>query len=344
MNIREFLSKINETKWGFLFYIVIVVPMSVLFYVLGTCLFIFFVVFAMMAIPYYMGLRKPKRFAILGVFVLVLNSLAFGGISTQRAYDYAGYYGSFEEMRVLVDPQENTLRNLTEGTVSPRTGDANTQFTYAVVFTNNLDIPPKSVSVVVSDSLFQGTGNEQQFAMSPVDPSDTDYTDGVLYEVRTTLSDYMDMRYIELPNHFFNFEAEEGNSTLLKPYFVNTTFPEGGFYRYGFGPMNAPPLEAFQPNTMFGFANMIWTIALFYLVVLMYWWLGRAKERSQMWKERMEEMQKEEYAEFECDRCGSDVPGDAEKCPRCGATFDEEEEEKGEDEEEEEEEEDEGKE
>ncbi|MFQ6059855.1 MAG: hypothetical protein ACE5KV_00970 [Thermoplasmata archaeon] len=319
MSIKEFLKRISESRWGFLFYLVIIIPLSVLFYVLGTCLFIFFVVFASMAVPYYLGMREPRKFAILGFFILILNSLSFGAISTQRAYDYSNYYASYAPMNALVAPQESSFLNLSEGKVTPTIGDADTEFRFTVLYRNEYGIPPNYVSVVVSDSLRAGLGREVPYIMDPINASDADYVHGVLYEVRTTLPNRMDPRYIELPNHYFSFVAEDGNQSLL-----NTTLFMNGQYFYGYGPMNAPVMDAFLPNLAWGFANMLWTISLFYLVVLMYWWLGRARERSEMWRQRMEAMQKEEEAEFECDRCGSDVPADAERCPRCGAVFEEE--------------------
>ena len=70
---------------------------------------------------------------------------------------------------------------------------------------------------------------------------------------------------------------------------------------------------------------MLFVIALFYMGVGMYWWLGKARQRSSQWQERVDAMKEEEWAEFECDRCGADVTENADKGPSCGAAFDEEE-------------------
>ena len=335
MNIREFFDRINKSKLGMLFYLIIIVPLSVVFYMLQSCLFVFFVVFVSMAVPYYGGMRGPKKFAILGVFILISNSLAYGGLSTYRAYDYANYYASYESTRPFVDPQSALLDNLSlsEGFVTPKTGDANTQFIFSVIYAHENNTPPKYVHVNVSNSYLAGVGQIESFNMTPANAGDINYTDGAHYVVSTRLSSWIDSRYWEVPNHFFYFEVEDDNGT-----YTNTTISSGGYVNLALGPMNAGFLDVFYPNVIWGFSNMIWTIALFYLVVMMYWWLRRAKGRADEWQARMEKIEKEQISEYECDRCGADVPDDADKCPRCGAAFDEGEEEEGEEEEEEEEE------
>ncbi|MFQ5884044.1 MAG: zinc ribbon domain-containing protein [Thermoplasmata archaeon] len=335
MTIQEFFKKINEARWGMLFYLLLIVPFSVLFYLLQSCLYVFFVVFVAMAVPYYAGMRGPKKFAILGVFILITNSLAFGAVSTQRAYDYANYYSSYESTMQFVEPQANELGNLSQGVVTPRVGDPGTLFTFSVIYTHEGNITPKYVHVNVSTSFLIGLGDVQNLNMTPAEPGDTDYSDGARYEVTRSLPSLMDPRVWEVPNHYFFFGTEDANGT-----YTNTTIKVGDFLHLGLGPMNAEYFDVFYPNVIWGFSNMIWIIALFYLVVMMYWWLRRAKMRADEWQSRVKKMEEEE-SEYECDRCGADVPADVEKCPRCGATFDEEEEEEeeGEDEEEEDEEE-----
>ncbi|UCD93337.1 MAG: hypothetical protein JSV43_01405 [Methanobacteriota archaeon] len=319
MSIQGFFKRINEMRWGKLFYLLIIVPFSVLFYLLQNCLYVFFVVFVAMAVPYYAGMRGPKNFAILGIFILIFNSIAFGGVSTYRAYDYENYYGGYDSTRLFVEPQMNEDGNLTQGVVNPPVGEPNTIFTFSVIYTNQDDLPPNYVYVNVSTNFLAGLGAVQNFNMTPENPGDTDYTDGARYQVSTTLTSWVDQRFFEVPNHYFYFETQDANGT-----YANTTIKAGDFRHLGLGPMNAEFFDVFYPNVIWGFSNMVWIIALFYLVVMMYWWLRRAKVRADEWQARMATMEKEE-SEYECDRCGADVPGDADKCPRCGALFDEEE-------------------
>lgn len=322
MDLKGFQSKINETKYGFLFYLIPITLLSILFYLISGCFFVILVPLGALAIPYYLGFKGPKRFAILGVFVLIVNTLAFGAVSTYRAYDYENYWGSFDAWTKYVEPM-GFGENLSAGVVSPNAGDADTEFTYSVIYTNGDDLPPLSVQVIVSDNLLEENSQRTSYPMTAVDPADTDYTDGAEYQYSTTLPALKPMGYPEWPNHFFYFQAEDANTTV-----VDTAFRENNLTTYGLGPMNANLLDQYLYSTIWSFYNMLFVIALYFLGVGMYWWLRKSRQRSSQWKERWEEMQEEEeISDFECDRCGSDVPEDAEKCPRCGATFDEEEEE-----------------
>ncbi|MCJ2564206.1 MAG: hypothetical protein LN417_08990, partial [Candidatus Thermoplasmatota archaeon] len=59
--------------------------------------------------------------------------------------------------------------------------------------------------------------------------------------------------------------------------------------------------DQYWHSTVLAFNNMLFVIALFYMGVGMYWWLGKARQRSSQWQERMDAMKEEEWAEFECD-------------------------------------------
>lgn len=327
MDFKEFQKKVNDTKFGFLFYLIPIVLLSVLFYMVAGCFFVILVALAAIAIPYYMGFRGPKRFAFLGVFVLIANSFAFGGVNTYHAYDYANYWESFESWSKYVEPQSSPDNMLSQGVVTPKSGDPGTEFTFKVVYTSDDDIPPLFIRAVVSDNLIEEPGEKIVLTMTATDPSDTNYTNGAEFEVNATLPD--EVVFPEFPNHFFFFESRDENNT-----YADTAFRDDNTTSYGMGPMNAPLAEAYWVNTIWAFYNMLFVIVLFYLGVGMYWWLRQARARSTQWQERMETMQREEYTEFECDRCGADVPEDADKCPKCGATFDEEEEEPEDEEEE----------
>ncbi len=319
--VSEFLKKINEKRFGFFFYLIPVTLISLLLYMVASCFFVLLVPLSAVLIPYYLGFRGPKRFAFFGVFVLLVNSLAFGGISTYRAYDYANYWGSFEPWQEYIDPQNSTDNVLTQGVFSPRSGGPDTEFTFSVIYTDSNDVQPLYVHAVISDDLIAGEGNEIVLNMTPADPSDTDYTDGVLYEGSRTLPTEFAVAYPEFPNHFHHFESD---STSIGYY--TTAFTNEDTMSFALGPMNAGFGDVYWLNLIWAFYNMLFVIALFYLGVAMYWWLSQARSRASQWQERMDTMRKEEYAEFECDRCGADVPEHAEKCLRCGAVFDEDEE------------------
>ncbi|MEE9223800.1 MAG: zinc ribbon domain-containing protein [Thermoplasmata archaeon] len=274
-----------------------------------------------LAIPYYMGFKGPKRFAILGAFILVANSFAFAAVSTQRAYDYSDYYASIEGMARHVEPQF-AEGNLSQGVVAPTSGDAETEFTFTVIYTNGENLPPVFVRVIVVDRPVENGSKTITFTMNPTDTSDTNYTNGAEFQVRITLPASQPIGYPEWPNHFFFFETQDTGGTSAA-----TGFKDEDITSYGFGPMNANLLDQYWHSTIMAFNNMLFVIALYFMGVGMYWWLRKARQKSSQWQERVEAMQKEEDAEFECDRCGADVPKDADRCPSCGASFDEDEEE-----------------
>lgn len=321
--VGGFLKRINEKRFGFFFYLIPVTLISLLLYLVASCFFVLLVPLSAVLIPYYLGFRGPKRFAFFGVFVLLVNTLAFGAISTYRAYDYANYWGSFEPWDPYIDPQNSPDDIMTQGIFSPKSGGPDTEFTFSVLYKDAGDVAPLYVHAIISDDLIAGEGNEIVLNLTPADPLDTNYTDGVLYENSTTLPTEFAVAYPEFPNHFHSFESDSTNVG-----YYTTSFTNDDVVSYGLGPMNAGVGDVYWLNVIWAFYNMLFVIALFYLGVAMYWWLSqaRARARTSPWQERKDAMLKEEYAEFECDRCGADVPEDAEKCPRCGAVFDEEEE------------------
>jgi ribosomal protein L40E len=326
MVLSEFKAKINETKLGFLFYLIPITLLSTFFYIFAECFAYILIPLGALAIPYYMGFKGPKRFAILGVFILITHTLVFGAIITSRAYDYHSFYGSFEDTSKHVNPQFGGW-NLTQGVVFPKTGDENTEFTFTVVYTNRTgNATPLYVNVIVADTPFESESIKTVHNMTQTDPSDTNYWDGAEFQYTTTLDATAPIGWPTWPNHFFYFEAKDAYGTV-----TDTALRANGITSYGFGPMNANLGDQYPHSLVLAINDALFMIALFYMGVGMYWWLKKARERSTQWQERIEEMKKEEYAEFECDRCGADVPETADACPKCGAKFDDEEgeEEKG---------------
>ncbi len=313
---ETFNKRVNQSKLGFLFYLIPITLLSVLLYVVNACYFVLIVPFVAIAIPYYLGFRGIKKFAVLGLFILLTNTLAVGAVSAQRALDYNNFWASDENVREYVEPQNSTGDVLSMGVVSPKVGSPDTNFTYTVLYKS--DLPPNYVKLFVVDTPLSNGHVPEERTMIQTNPGDTNYENGVEFRFSTTLSSEVPPGHPWWPNHFFYFETENANGTW------DTTIEAGSLTSFGFGPMNADPLNQYGYSTFWAFSDMIFVIILFYLGLGMYWWLGQAKIKSTQWQERMEAMQREEVTEFECDRCGADVPEDAERCPKCGASFEEE--------------------
>jgi len=68
---------------------------------------------------------------------------------------------------------------------------------------------------------------------------------------------------------------------------------------------------------------MLFPVFTFGLIALMFWWTRRAREVREKRETRMTDAIQAAGGEFTCSNCGTDVPGAAVKCPKCGASFDE---------------------
>jgi ribosomal protein L40E len=322
MGLKEFKTKVNDSKFGFLFYLVLITLLSTFFYWIAPCFAYILIPLSALAIPYYLGFKGVKKFAVLGVFILITLTFIFGAVITSRAYDYHNIYGLTEDGSKNVDPQFGG-ENLTQGVVFPKTGDADTIFTYTVNYVNTPgNLTPLYVNVIVADTPYENDSIKTVYNMTQTDPSDTNYSDGAEFEYQTALPASAPIGWPIWPNHFFYFETEDANGTV-----TDTALRGNGITSYGFGPMNAELGDQYAHSLVLAVNDAIFVIALYFMGVGMYWWLKKARQRSSQWQDRVEEMKKEEYAEFECDRCGADVPEDAEECPKCGAKFDDEEEE-----------------
>ncbi len=94
---------------------------------------------------------------------------------------------------------ENNPPQLSAGSVSPSSGTNSTLYVYRVTFTDADDESPVFIRAVVD-----GT----EYAMTKQDGSDITYTDGVVYELRTTLL---------LGSHKYRFEASDGKGPVRVP-------------------------------------------------------------------------------------------------------------------------------
>ena len=270
----------------------------------------------MFAIPYYMGERRFRNFLVLGLIVVVADSVAFGVLD-------ANFLSSFEAGE-QTSPDKMTI---TQGLVNPSLGDADTLFTFTVnVTANYTDIRGIDfyVYVNISDmSEYKPSGNEY-YLLEETDPSDINATDGKHF-----------IRSFQLPAgiHFFHFSANVNgtwNNTMAHDDLSNADFS-------ALGPINADSLAIFQVFFFSALLTMFFTSILFMIFVMMYWWIGKSRIERAKWDTRVREAGELEPADakipdFECTNCGRPVHDDAIRCPHCGAVFEEGEEEETEEE------------
>jgi WD40 repeat protein len=93
----------------------------------------------------------------------------------------------------------NNQPALSAGAVSPATGPNSTLFVYRVTFTDADDEAPSFIKAVVDST---------EYPMTKQDSNDITYTDGVVYELRTSLL---------LGSHKYHFEASDGKGPVRLP-------------------------------------------------------------------------------------------------------------------------------
>ena len=86
----------------------------------------------------------------------------------------------------------NTQPTLSDGGVTPSSGNTGTLFTYTVTYTDAENDPPSYIRVVIG-------GNA--YSMSKQNPDDNIYSDGCIYQYQTTL---------EVIDHSYYFESSDG--------------------------------------------------------------------------------------------------------------------------------------
>jgi hypothetical protein len=298
--IHDSFLALKGHKWKAAVYLPMMVILTTFFSLGGTALVCFIpilVTVVLFGVPYWLGERRIRTMALVGLAVVLLSSVLLAAISLGGAYDLpTALQSSNEEYPVLY-----------AGRVEPKMGDAGTLFTYTVWVQMPEDPADVTVYVnVTSISDFSFTSNPR--VMAAVDSGDTDLSNGKAYELRTTL---------DPGRHFFHFAAEV-NGTWTE---TSTYDPVFGEIVETYGPVNQAPESFFVFALTIFFLRVLLVAALFYLVLLMYWWVKRGWT---MREGRRKELVRVKGA-YECTNCGGDVPEDAEVCPACGATFEEEE-------------------
>jgi hypothetical protein len=96
--------------------------------------------------------------------------------------------------------------SLSSGYVTPTSGDCTTEFTYRIKYWNTENVAPDSVSVAV---WWGSRSRAHWYAMWPLTPSDTNYTDGAWYTFK--------MRGLDSSPHAFRFVAQVGATTANWP-------------------------------------------------------------------------------------------------------------------------------
>jgi len=289
------------------------------------CLGLLLIPVAVFVIPYWLGERRLKRFALNGLIVFVIAIVIISIFYTQstvnsgdQIVDSAGIAGL------------STHLGLDNGSVAPFRGSPGQTFTYRVHLTAtglNNSTPLNVYLNFTEFDLF--TPNYASFAMQR-DASPANAT-SAWYTTNRTLGG-------NVYEFFFTANDARGNFTATQS---------------ALGPLTASPVSYFifwlYPVAFY----LLIPLSFYYIILFMYWYTVRTRKmRTRMIesapkdeldlekgpaKGEAKDTAKEEAGEatpkllvgektkkaaaFTCTNCGADVSDDDTKCPKCGAVF-----------------------
>jgi hypothetical protein len=253
------------------------------------CLSILFSAVLMFALPYWLKERRIKHLALNGAVIFVAAALIFAALFAQSL-------SANDPISVRATGAGNVT--LSNATVIPGRGPPGASYTFIA----NLTVPgsanPADYAVYVNLTTVDGTTTP--FNMTAVS-NDSNLADGKAYDYTVPVGDRI---YI----FWFFVTVRNGTSTnsFETPWQVGPITAGYGTF-YGF-------------SLYYGTFALILPISLYFIILMLFWFTTRARvERRRLGMATPAETD----TGFMCTNCGADVPAAAEKCPKCGAVFEE---------------------
>ncbi len=306
---QNLFEKIKESKWAWLIYIPMTVPLVFAFMLSGTCLGPLVSAIIIFGIPYLFGVRGLGKFFKVGTVIVLISGIVFGIAFTSFIYDQSYLF------------EERTLGNdaLTEGIVTPYQGDPGDTFNFTVRYKGNE--PVENVTVFVNITNLGG-GDLRNLTMN---------RSGNLFYIEEEFGNslYFYRFDINLSSQGKWLHTQSGYGPLTMDYSemlgiqlvqgIIFLFLWAGLFFYmvlvlywwGTG-ARRKPMELEKPEQ------------------------GEEKEGEEKEKDEEEKGDEEEkddndsdsedrpkevIEEFECTECGASVSADADVCPSCGEGF-----------------------
>jgi len=254
------------------------------------CFSIPFSAVLMFGLPYWLRERRIKHLALNGAVIFVAAALIFAALFAQSL-------SGNDPIPVRVTGAGDVT--LSNATVTPGRGPPGAPYTFSA----NLTVPggANASNYAVYVNLTSVDGAITPLNMTPTDVNDTDLADGKGYSFTVLLGDRI---------YFFWFFVTVQNGTSL------TTFVTP----FRVGPITAGYATFYGFSLEIGFLSLILPIALYFILLMLFWWTTRARmERRRLGMAS----EAETDTGFMCTNCGADVPAAAAKCPKCGAVFEE---------------------
>jgi ribosomal protein L40E len=277
----------------------IVILLNVCAYVVAICLVPIAGVLFTFGIPVLLGWKNIKFLAGFGIPVIVGTAIIVAAYQTD--YVQAGHDISLSD--------DNGI--FANGTVTPYKGSANTSFNFTVEIkkeNNSCDV----VYLIRSKDLY--------ILDDPLEPMNRGY------ENNTTAEYYLNRSVEKSMIWYYTFSINRtyNNGTSR---WINIT--KNGQQMIRVGPVTMEYAEMLVSFIGLYLLNTLLMLGVgYYLLVSMYWWFGKAKERRASILKEMQEKEvqkpapeKELEKKMKCSKCGAIVDADAEKCWKCGEKF-----------------------
>lgn len=290
---------------------------------------------AVLVIPYWLGERSLKNFAINAAPVFVIALLLVAAFQTNAILSQGP-----PALTSGVDPltPNRSLPHFSfwNGTVEPYQGAADQNYTFRVrLKTINATgaVVPHPTNITIVTNLSQSgdlLGGDLLVVPMREDSTQTDFSNGTWYLAEQ-----------KLPAAIYAFRFWV-NDTNVNNTVVSTVV---------IGPLNASPATYYFATAEVTLVNLIFPVSFYFIIVFMYWYTIRMRKMRERMTDRtrgepldlekgpakgetakegegpapprdaLSKTTKKKPAAFTCTNCGADVTEDDEKCPKCGAVF-----------------------
>ncbi len=315
--ILEMLLRYRKTRWFRVTYLLLLGFIVGLLYFLASsalaCLVIILMPTLVFIVPYFFGERKGRRLAVNALPVFLIAILFATALQTQflLAQPQAIPRQSFPGI------ESSPTMALSNGTVTPYHADPSTPFTFRVKVTTTVNGTPMNYKVYLNLTVISSLSFVKlpATAMAPSPGNATTNTrNGTWYETR--LNNLTDAIYV------YGFSVNKGANWTIS--------------NLDFGPFTASWGTLYVLILYFTGTSMTLPLIFYFLILFLWWYTTRArqmrtrdlggtieipKEKPAPKAEPAEKATK--AAAFTCTNCGADVRDEDEKCPKCGAVFEE---------------------
>lgn len=314
-SLRTLYEKFRPTVWFRLTYLVLLGVIVAQLYVLTlsplACIAFLLMPIVTFLVPYWLGERQMRRFAANALLVFAIAIFLASAMSTQAVL-------SQTEPLELESFTALTMGNMTlaNGRVEPFQSAPGDAFTFRVKLTTEANASADDFDVFLNLSVIDGlSARAESFPMDYSEGTDSSLNprNGTWYETRMPL----------------------GASIYLYQYSVTDRRANWTHTFRDVGPITAPATAFYVVFVYESSFNLVIPL-LFYFSILFLWWYtvrsrqirGRMTARSpEATKDRAEpapppsEGKASKAAAFTCTNCGADVSASDDKCPKCGAVF-----------------------